>query len=148
MEQEQQLRIPLVHENVSLWEQGVNASSYPTPGTDILIRPFSFTLPFTLLPSCEYGGLDTYVCNIRYFVQVVGRRPGKLRLNECNLGSFPVLPGLTFGAELRETFQQGWHGPWRSILQEKDIRRGIWGEHSHARMSVSHSMIHAHSACQ
>lgn len=136
MEQEQRLQVPLIHENISLWEQGVGTSSYPSPGSDILIRPFSFKLPSTLLPSCEYGGLNTYVCNVRYFVQVVGRRPGKLKLNERHLVAFPVLPALASGAKLRETFQQGWRGPWRATAQEKNVRRGIWGDHSHVKVTV------------
>ncbi|KAI0802031.1 hypothetical protein BC629DRAFT_1252909, partial [Irpex lacteus] len=132
----QRLQVPLIHENISLWEQGVGTSSCPSPGSDILIRPFSFKLPSTLLPSCEYGGLNTYVCNVRYFVQVVGRRPGKLKLNERHLVAFPVLPALTSGAKLRETFQQGWRGPWRATAQEKDVRRGIWGDHSHVKVTL------------
>lgn len=136
-EQEQHLCIPLIHESISIWKRGVDHNSYPVPDSDIMVRPFSFTLPSTLLPSCEYGGLHTYTLSIRYFIQVVGQYQSKLKVKTRKFVPFAVLPSLSSGAEIRETLQQRWRGPWRSIVQEKNIRRGIWGDHSHAKMTVS-----------
>ena len=136
-EQEQHLSIPLIHENISIWKRGVDSSSYPVPDSDILVRPFSFTLPSTLLPSCKYDGLHTSTFNIRYFVQVVGQYQSRLKVKTRKSLPFPVLPALSSGADIREALQQRWRGPWRSIVQEKNVRRGLWGEHSHVKMMVS-----------
>ncbi|KAI0087761.1 hypothetical protein BDY19DRAFT_953056 [Irpex rosettiformis] len=136
MEQEQNLRISLIHENLTLWKHVADISSYPPRDSHILIRPFQFTLPSTLLPSCEYGGLDTSVCNVRYFIQVVGQHRGKLRPKTRHFVPLPVLSVHSAGAELREALQLRWGGPWRSVVNEKDVRRGIWGERSHAKMTL------------
>lgn len=121
-------------ENMSLWSLGNGV--YPPPGSDVLSIPFSFTLPTRLLPSCKYGSYGSKIAHIRYFIEAVGQRPGIWRFNERLARAFPVLPPSDQGAELRQAFQRGWEGPWCKIVQEDDIRRGIWGERSHTHMTV------------
>ncbi len=110
---------------------------YPPPDTDILRIPFNFTLPSVLLPSCDYGGSGSKVARVRYFIEVVGKRPGIWRFNERLVTAFPVLPPSNQGAQLREVLQGAWQGPWRTIVEDKVIRRGIWGEYSRVHVSVS-----------
>ncbi|KAI0683446.1 hypothetical protein BC835DRAFT_1423249 [Cytidiella melzeri] len=123
-------RIWLAHENVSLWRQGNGV--YPPSGNNTLKLPFTFTLPSELIPSCEFN-VYRKRGSVRYFIQVVGQRPGIWRFNERHLTPFMLLPPLPAGAELREAIRRGWQGPWTTITEEKDIRRGIWGERSHVK---------------
>jgi hypothetical protein len=131
-------RVYLVRDNVSLWQQGNGV--YPDPGSDILKLPFTFELPPYLLPSCEYRKYPDRG-NIQYFIQVVGQRPGLFQFNRRLLTPFPLLPPLSSGARIRAALRQGWQGPWQTLTAEKDIRRGIWGDHSHVKMAVSHYCI-------
>ncbi|KAI0087779.1 hypothetical protein BDY19DRAFT_223404 [Irpex rosettiformis] len=129
-------RIHLAKENISLWSS--SNSDYRPPGSDILKIPFTFTLPSTLLPSFDFGGISAGErVRIRYAIEVVGRRPGRLRRNLRIIMPFPVLPPLSLGAELREAFQSGWNGPWRSTVEKKSIRKGLWGEYSDVAMTFT-----------
>lgn len=122
----------LIHETVSLWQQG--KGSYPPPGTHTLKLVFQFTLPDRLPPSFSYRELNER-CDVGYFVEVVGQRPG-LRFNKRILIPFPVLPTSLHGAEARQALLSGWQGPWRTFDTEGKIRRGIWGDYSHVKMTV------------
>lgn len=125
--------IDLIRENISLWEQGSDV--YPPPGTHILKLPFQFTLPARLLPSCQYNDFHKKG-RIGYFVEVVGRRSG-LRLDKRVMIPFLVLPPYGTGGELRLALEAGWQGQWKNIQSQKQIRRGIWGEYSQVKMTVS-----------
>ncbi|KAI0087523.1 hypothetical protein BDY19DRAFT_954117 [Irpex rosettiformis] len=130
-----QQRVHLAMANISLWTMGNGV--YPPPDSDVLKIPFTFTLPTQLYPSCEYGNYHAKFARIRYFVETVGKRPGIWRFNKRLVRAFPVLPPSDLGAELREAFQRGWQGPWCKTVKENDIRRGVWGEHSHVQMMLT-----------
>ncbi|KAI0087757.1 hypothetical protein BDY19DRAFT_953036 [Irpex rosettiformis] len=125
-------RIQLIHDTISLWQQGNDV--YPPPDSHILRLPFRFTLPPNLPPSCEFNGYQKSG-TIGYFVQVVGKRD-MLHLDKRVLIAFPVVQRDSEGAQLREAFLAGWQGPWKTLGGQRDIRRGIWGEYSNAKISL------------
>ncbi|KAI0345935.1 hypothetical protein BDW22DRAFT_1353570 [Trametopsis cervina] len=126
-------RVYLAHEEVSLWKQGDGV--YPPPDSDTLKLPFTFTLPENLLPSCQYGG-GGRMGTVGYFIQVVGKRPGVLRINDRQGSPFPVIQSLSAGAQMREALRQGWQGRWKTITDEKEIRRGLWGDYSRVKFTL------------
>ncbi|KAI0087763.1 hypothetical protein BDY19DRAFT_222077 [Irpex rosettiformis] len=135
-------RMELVNQSVCVWKQDERV--YPPTGSETLKRQFTFKLPDNLLPSFECGKRGNQGGRVRYFVQAFGKRPAaSWRADPSVVMPFPVFPSLSSGAELRETLRQGWRGSWRSFSQEKDIRRGIWGEHSHVKATLTIPRIDA-----
>jgi hypothetical protein len=124
--------VNLVHQDMTLWQ--LSSGVVPPPGSPILRLPFQITLPDELPPSCDIGTL-TKKGSIGYYLEAVGKRSG-LHFDKRSTVVFPLIPSLSSGAQLREALQQGWRGPWKTIEQEKQIRRGIWGEYSHVKMIV------------
>lgn len=130
-------RVQLIHDTISLWQQG--STLYPPPDSHILRLPFTFTLPTNLPPSCEYTGYEKSG-NIGYFVEVVGKRD-MLHMDKRVLVPFPVVSQSSEGAMLRERFLAGpWQGPWRNLGGNREIRRGLWGDYSNVKISVRISL--------
>lgn len=111
-------------------ESGVS----PPPGSSTLRIPFRLPLPNNLPPSCKIEPYSEKGA-VGYYIEAVGKRPG-LRFNKKSTIPFAVLPSHSSGAQLKEVLQQGWRGGWKSVQEQKEIRRGIWGEHSHVQMIV------------
>lgn len=131
----------MAKENISLWSS--SSGVYPPPDSDILEIPFTFKLPASLPPSFEcVGATKSEKAHIRYGIAIVGKRPGVLRHNQRITKGFPVLPPDPSGAELREALQRGWTGPWRTSVDKKQIRKGLWGDHSEVEMTVSYCFFH------
>lgn len=124
--------IHLIRENLPLWTQGCDL--YPPPGTHVLKLPFQFTLPDPLPPSCQYWDLNMQG-KVGYVVEVVAKRSG-IRFDKRFVAPFAVIPSHAVGAQLRATLAAGWQGQWKTIEATKGIRRGIWGEFSHVKMTV------------
>ncbi|KAI0802071.1 hypothetical protein BC629DRAFT_1284933 [Irpex lacteus] len=128
-------RVHVAKENISLWSS--SSGVYPPPDSDILEIPFTFKLPASLPPSFEcVGATKSEKAHIRYGIAIVGKRPGVLRHNQRITKGFPVLPPDPSGAELREALQRGWTGSWRTLMDKKQIRKGLWGDHSEVEMTL------------
>lgn len=56
------------------------------------------------------------------------------------MAPFVVISPDAAGAQLRDQFTAGWTGGWKTIEQEKKIRKGLWGEHSVVKAAVRSSM--------
>ena len=126
--------IVLADESRVLWSQG---EAYPPPGSDILKLPFRFTLPsHDILPTCQFDNKLDLSAKVTYWVEVIGVR-GAFRLNTRIPRPFPVLPPHATGAELSQVLRAGWNGPWRDIVETKQVRKGIWGAHATATVTVS-----------
>ncbi|KAJ6495372.1 hypothetical protein C8R45DRAFT_1133893 [Mycena sanguinolenta] len=126
--------VPLIHSDQVLWRQG---SAVPAADCGIVSLAFQFKLPANLPPSfhCaakDHGGV------IAYSLEVVGERPGIFRKNRRIRRVFSVVPTASQDQlAAKESLQQGWVGAWMDIKQEKRLRQGIWGEYSHAGLTLS-----------
>jgi hypothetical protein len=125
----------LVREEISLWQKG--CSLYPPSDSHILRIAFQFALPQGLPPSCDFSGYEKSG-TVGYFIEVVGQRDG-LHFDRRILRAFAVVPSNPEGAQLRAAFQSGWTGPWTAAVEQREIRRGIWGDYSHVKMTVSNT---------
>ncbi|KAJ7037960.1 hypothetical protein C8F04DRAFT_386297 [Mycena alexandri] len=120
--------VPLFSSVDSLW-----TPESPDTGSDVVSFPFRFKLPDDLPPSfyCWEG-------TIRYSLEVVGERPGKLHRNRRARKIFSVTPAASQSQLLtKESLRQGWTGPWKETKHEEKIRHGIWGEYSHVYATLS-----------
>ncbi|KAJ7104549.1 hypothetical protein C8R43DRAFT_1140986 [Mycena crocata] len=123
----------LFHTDLVLWDQG---TAYPEPGSHIISCPFEFTLPQNLPPSFECWAYHRHA-SVGYSLEVVGDRPGLFRLNHRIRRLISVVPSASPAQLLaKETLMQGWNGPWRDFTAEKKMRKRIWGEYSHARLTL------------
>lgn len=108
---------------------------YPAQGSQTLRLPFRFTLPQSLPPSFQDSGFDWHG-TVGYAIEAVGERPG-LHFNRKAHLAFPVIPHNGQGAALRSTLSGGWAGPWKTLQQKGEIRRGLWGDYSNVLVNVS-----------
>lgn len=131
--------VELVRQTTSLWTQGSDV--YPPPESHILKIPFQFTLPNSLLPSFHYSDFHRRG-KIEYFVEVVGKRSG-LHFDKRVTRAFALVPPYDTGALLRLSLVSGWDGEMKTIVNEKGIRRGIWGEFSHVKVTVCLLLVRA-----
>ncbi|KAI0688328.1 hypothetical protein BC835DRAFT_1373087 [Cytidiella melzeri] len=125
-------RFGLIHDTISLWQQ--SSSVYPPPDSHVLRLPFHFILPHNLPPSCEFTGFAEQGI-VAYFIEVVGRR-GALHLDKRILCPISVMQSSSPGALLRASIRAGWQGPWKVREDQKEIRRGIWGDYAHVKMTL------------
>ncbi|KAJ6582152.1 hypothetical protein B0H19DRAFT_1252283 [Mycena capillaripes] len=125
--------VVLVHTNLPLWDQG---AAYPEPGSHVLSFPFQFQFAENLPPSFHCWGYHRHA-NISYSLEVVGDRTRFFRLNRRIRRLISVVPAASQEHLLaKEALRQGWNGPWRDITHEEKLRRGIWGDYSHARVRL------------
>ncbi|KAJ6631461.1 hypothetical protein B0H10DRAFT_2207118 [Mycena sp. CBHHK59/15] len=126
--------ILLIHSNKSLWTQG---STFPEPGSHVLSCPFQFQLPENLPPSF-HGSAYHRRAAISYSLEVVGDRPGLFRLNRRIRRLISVLPAASRSQLLAaESLRQGWTGEWHDIVRDEKLRQGIWGDYSHAKVTLT-----------
>ncbi|KAF7289346.1 Arrestin-N domain-containing protein [Mycena indigotica] len=126
--------IPLFHQKTPLWTQG---SAYPDPGSHILSLPFEFTLPADLPPSFHCYAVNRHA-TIGYSLEVVGDRPGMFKFNRRIRRAISIVPAATPRQLLtRESLLQTWTGAWKPWVREEKLRRGIWGDYSHARATFT-----------
>ena len=126
-------KVYLIRESVSVWRQEDRALS---PSQLVLTLPFEFPIPITLPPSCHYKTAQKAKGSIVYWIKAVGVRPG-LRWNKRITQTITLLPCNFRGAELSRLLEPGWRGDWAFQQFTKDVRRGVYGEHSHVTMTVS-----------
>lgn len=130
--------IILTNESTTLWRQG---ETYPNPDSDILKLPFRFVLPIQdILPSCHFDNKLDLSGKVIYWIEVLGKR-SILHYNKRISQPFPVLPSNSTGAELSHLIRAGWTGPWRDIVETKQIRKGMWGGHATAKWTVRTRII-------
>ncbi|KAF7362344.1 Arrestin-N domain-containing protein [Mycena venus] len=118
--------IILFKEKIPLWDQG---AAFPEPGSHILSCPFQFMLPENLPPSfhCQaYHRRST----ISYALEVNQPPYPQNHLSHSRRPSQSQLLA-------KESLKQGWNGPWRDITKEEQLRRGIFGDYSHARVKLT-----------
>ncbi|KZT12732.1 uncharacterized protein LAESUDRAFT_639836, partial [Laetiporus sulphureus 93-53] len=122
-----------------LWTRGI---VYPSPGTHSLTMPFSLELPESVPPSFDisYPGVDA---TIRYFVEIIGVRPGALRTNFRSQHPLAVVSPDPVGAQVRTGLRSGWNGPWKVITENKRIRRGFWGEFADVSVELAFPLVPA-----
>ncbi|KAJ7099487.1 hypothetical protein B0H15DRAFT_548865 [Mycena belliarum] len=125
--------VELIKSSKTLWDRG---TAFPDPGSHVLDLPFQFKLPENLPPSFHICGCH-HEAVIRYGIEVVGHRPGRLRKDRRIEKSLTVLPAASPAQVLaKRTLKQGWGGPWKTFFLDQKIRQGIWGDHSHVRIEV------------
>ncbi|KAH9950292.1 hypothetical protein B0H21DRAFT_566041 [Amylocystis lapponica] len=123
----------LVQLSISLWKRGT-AHTASEPHTTRI--PFEFALPSTLPPSFDFMGMDTKAV-IRYFIELVGVRPGTFRMNKKCIFPLAVVPSDPHGAELHSALQFGWDGPWTTVRREGQVRKALWGEYAKAEVELT-----------
>ena len=133
---ERRSKVKLVRERVSLWNR--DSGTWQT-GQNILRYPFRFILPESVLPTYEYKNPFERGA-VHYAVQVVCTR-SRLHFNKKATSYFPVLPQDSAGAGLREQLLAGWKGSTTTSEVTKQIRKGIWGDHSTVVMRVRNSVL-------
>ena len=123
--------VDVIKQDIVLW----NARSRTTPPhSEILRFPFRLQLSENLPPSCDVGSYDPRG-KVGYYLEAVGKRSG-MHFSKKDLIPFPVLPPSSLGSQLKGTLDQGWRGPWKTVELEKEMRRGLWGEYAHAKVTV------------
>jgi len=129
---EYQEKIEIVHEDVTIWTR---ASAYPPPETNLLTLPFQFHLPIDSLPSAHYQGWYKSG-TVRYTVEAVGVRKRPSQVNRRVKHVFAVLPADPAGFQDLLLLKAGWTGPWSLTEKTRQLRRGLWGEYSTAKVQV------------
>jgi hypothetical protein len=106
-------------------------------GGEILSCPFSIPLPPNLPPSFHYSHRTRTVV-ISYSIEVVGSRRGLFHANRRVRKIFSVVPAAS-PDELRATaaLRQGWNGPWKPIVNNRELRYGILGDYSEAKIELT-----------
>lgn len=125
--------LQLVRADQTIWDQ-FNAPQ----GAQVFSCPFQLQLPPNLPPSFHYSHMNRKVA-ISYSLEIVGSRHGLFHANRRIRKIFSVVPAAT-GYELNANaaLRQGpWGGPWKPISYSREIRHGIFGDHSQAKMEVS-----------
>lgn len=109
---------------------------YPPNGSETLRLPFTFTLPQALPPSFDASGIE-WDGAVGYSLEAVAERPG-VRFDRRDYAALLVIPSDAQGASLSSMLSAGpWGGPWTSIQQKKEMRRGMWGDYSTVYATVS-----------
>ncbi|KAF7344452.1 Arrestin-N domain-containing protein [Mycena sanguinolenta] len=128
--------VPLFHSDQVLWTQWSGA--FPAADSHVISLGFRFQLPANLPPSfdCDDGADGGGA--ISYSLEVEGDGPGISRPKPRVYRDFSVVPAASQNQLLAKEFlQQGWQGAWKSIKRDTQLRQGIWGEYSHAAVTVS-----------
>ncbi|EPS98298.1 hypothetical protein FOMPIDRAFT_1031598 [Fomitopsis schrenkii] len=122
--------VDIIRDRIAVWSRG---SAYPPPDSHTLSVPFTFNFPPEIPPSFEFTVLESRAV-VRYGVEAVGARPGALRLNKRVFVPVVGLPADPYGAQLRAGPlagpASGWTGPWTTVVMQKNIRTGFWGEYA------------------
>jgi hypothetical protein len=120
-------KIPIIDSEISLWTQeSIHSSRYP----------FQFVLPSELPPSFYYSKVQSSGA-IKYYVEVVGKRPGLCRFNRRIRKPFSVVPAASPNDIVNKTLlTSGWNKGWRSFTLEDRIRKWPWGGYSHIYAEV------------
>ncbi|KAH9926845.1 hypothetical protein B0H21DRAFT_137373 [Amylocystis lapponica] len=127
----------LVRQNCPVWTRG---DIYPEPGSHTLQLPFKFRLADDLPPAFVFTGMVN-TASINYFLEAVGVRSGVLRMNRRVVQPLAVLPPDVAGSQLRSQLQAGWTGPWKTIVRQERVRKGIWGDYANVKMEFSYPAI-------
>ncbi|KAJ7270104.1 hypothetical protein B0H12DRAFT_1009112 [Mycena haematopus] len=106
-------------------------------GAQVLSCPFSIQLPPNLPPSFHYSHSARTVA-VSYSIEVVGSRHGLFHANRRVRKIFSVVPAAN-GYELNATaaLRQGWNGPWKPYVNSRELRHGILGDYSEAKMELT-----------
>ncbi|KAJ6521326.1 hypothetical protein B0H19DRAFT_1353128 [Mycena capillaripes] len=105
-------------------------------GVQILVCPFQIQLPPNLPPSFYYSHHARTVA-ISYSIEVVGARHGMFHANRRVRKIFSVVPAATaWELNASATLRQGWNGPWKPIANNRQLRKGIFGDYSEAKMEL------------
>ncbi|KAF7315033.1 Arrestin-N domain-containing protein [Mycena indigotica] len=122
----------LVRLDQVLWDQ----SSAPQGLPSVIQCPFQLPLPPNLPPSFHYSH-SNHTVTVSYSIEVVGSRHGVFHANRRVRKIFSVVPAAS-PWELNTTaaIKQGWNGPWKPQTIKKEIRHGLFGDHSEATMEL------------
>ncbi|KAJ7032771.1 hypothetical protein C8F04DRAFT_1040146 [Mycena alexandri] len=106
-------------------------------GAQILTCPFQIQLPPNLPPSFHYSHHKGKVV-ISYALEVVGARHGIFHANRRIAKVFSVIPAASaWELNTHAVLLQGWNGPWKSVVNSKEMRHGIlFGELSEAKIEL------------
>ncbi|KAJ6622101.1 hypothetical protein B0H10DRAFT_2344521 [Mycena sp. CBHHK59/15] len=115
----------------TIWDQ------FNTPqGAQMLACPFRLQLPQNLPPSFHASHFNRTVA-ISYSIEVVGSRHGLFHSNRRIRKMFSVVPAATaWELNANASLRQGWGGPWKPIATNREIRHGIFGDHSQAKIEL------------
>ncbi|KAI1791031.1 hypothetical protein LXA43DRAFT_1061632 [Ganoderma leucocontextum] len=132
-------RRDLVSLKQSLWKRG---SAYPPPDSHVLRLPFRFRLPSgpEILPSVSWDEWRDHV-TISYCAEAIALRPTTFFANDKRIRkSLAVVsrgdPTLCASIRSLTAAKLGGGPTWKTVHKEKQMRRGIWGEYSTARVEL------------
>ncbi|KAJ7072712.1 hypothetical protein C8F01DRAFT_258612 [Mycena amicta] len=124
--------IELVRLDQLLWDQTNSAQGLP----QVIQCPFQLPLPPNLAPSFHYSHNNRAV-TISYSIEVVGSRHGLFHANRRIRKIFSVVPAASpWELNATASLRQGWQGPWKPYTIKKEIRHGLFGDHSEATMEL------------
>ena len=131
-------RRELIFLKKSLWTRG---SAYPPPDSHVLRLPFRFHLPADpkILPSVFWD----YVV-ITYYVEAIALRPRTFFAIDKRIRERLAVVSRgdpTLCASIRSLGEMQGGPTWKRVHKEKQVRRGMWGEYSTARVEVSLSSV-------
>jgi hypothetical protein len=125
------LNVQLLRVDQQIWD------NFNSPqNLQILTCPFSIQLPSGLPPSFHYSS-GSLTAAVSYSISVVGARHGVFHANRRIRQIFSVVPSATaYELNAREALRQGWNGPWKPIVNNRKMRRGIFGDYADAKVEV------------
>ncbi|KAJ7834380.1 hypothetical protein B0H14DRAFT_2798611 [Mycena olivaceomarginata] len=123
--------VPLLRVDQQIWD------NFNSPqNLQILTCPFSIQLPSGLPPSFHYSS-GSLTAAVSYSISVVGARHGVFHANRRIRQIFSVVPSATaYELNAREALRQGWNGPWKPIVNNRKMRRGIFGDYADAKVEL------------
>jgi hypothetical protein len=94
-------------------------------------------LPPNLPPSFHYAHHQRTVV-ISYSIEVVGSRHGLFHANRRVRKIFSVVPAADpYELNANAALRQGWNGQWRPTVNSRELREGIFGDYSEAKVEAS-----------
>jgi hypothetical protein len=121
--------VPLVSAELTLWSEGRSGSHERA-----LRLPFEFTLPASL-PAGSFQADKKGT--ISFALEVTAKRHGLFHGPRRAGQVFGVLAAATPAQlDAAARLRAGWAGQWREVHEEKQIRKGIWGDHSRVQAQV------------
>ncbi|KAF7362367.1 Arrestin-N domain-containing protein [Mycena venus] len=106
-------------------------------GAQLITCPFSIQLPPDLAPTFYYSH-HTRTVAISYSIEVVGSRHGLFHANRKIRKIFSVVPAASpYELNAVAALRQGWNGPWKPIVNNRQLRHGIFGDYSEAKIELT-----------
>ncbi|KAJ7935255.1 hypothetical protein B0H13DRAFT_2649970 [Mycena leptocephala] len=105
-------------------------------GPETLVCPFQIQLPQVLPPSFHYSH-HAHTVAISYSIEVVGSRHGLFHSDRRVRKIFSIVPAASQGElQTNVALRQGWNGQWKRVSNNRELRHGLFGDHSEAMVEL------------